>query len=1142
MATNVPTLLVGLGGIGSLIVEEVYKRIPEDRKDLIAVHAFDTDINDINDREFLKDNVTQTSTNITVGKYLDNEDESVQEWFPHEIELLKRKTMTDGAGQIRCVSRLAYRSAMKAGKLDKLEQDISKMFKSSGSKNVSSVRVMIVSSLAGGTGAGIFLQTALYLREILEKQLDKISVIIRGAFLLPDVLVYTKTVPENQWDYIRTNAYACFKELDAITKSADRQSMGDQTVSIEFEYRPDQVDIEGRQEHIITKDHLPYDYCFLYDYLTVRGEQIENYNHYLDQMINTIYLQLFSPIRKKQFSVEDNNIRDLIGERGGNRYCGAGTSHLIYPYNDLIEYFALKWAERSLSNEWCKIDEDFEAEYRSYENDINAGVSRPEPLIENKYIELIKMYSSGININPFFSLIYRTTIIDDNGIEIDTKVNRFIDSCETFIERTLKEDNQLKTANADCYIDNTKLNSREHVLTEVEDMEFNLKKLQNKVFAVVHYLKSFIVNQIIGEDCNHSEGLSSDNHYRLNMWILKQNDGPLHPVAIRYFLYQLLNMLDEKIKSLNKNNLKLKKGIDSYQYKYKETYKKPGEIFETAEDKIRAALEQNIFSKIKSLKNELKEFTKSYYNLSQAQLKRLNTYSVDYLKELVFSELHRNCLDMLEDWAHYFRNLKNVQKKLSIEIEKRAMEHEKISDPTKVFILATRKQKEKMWELIRDKLQTGSKLSPEICKRIYLGQYKRFCSRRYNKQLLHKPLENINIEKQFYNDVLNWCRNSLLKHEELNINAISALKLHLEYSINDNIDMKDIISKVDFLAQPYINNKSNKAQSDAYWGINPECLRILNDEDINEFFGSSRESIIDDPVFSQYEIIRYRNLFGLLAEDIPSFNAGTNNRSQDTGSYFLAYTKTINKMLTSIDQIVVTPHLDKRWHLPAYLPDLNKKQVIIDRKRIEKAYFLGLIYGYLKKTRFNEMNIWECHTRKFGRRTVMIGGKKIENNFYQLYCSMFHNPALVDIIIENAERQRDNDLSEHIVEGKIKIGRHEFYKGCIKCPYKEIDDKAGSNYNIIDTIFVFFHENPNKDLLNLTVDLLKSLMLEIKKYYMVVCGKYKSNLAKHNAKLFIKELCNKSIYYKDFKLSNNYVYNRWQEDINQFIEEELKKE
>ncbi|MCI3988206.1 tubulin-like doman-containing protein, partial [Bacillus vallismortis] len=62
------------------------------------------------------------------------------------------------------------------------------------------VRVIIVTSLAGGTGSGMFLQIALYLREMLRKKLQHHNILIRGAFLMPDVLVKTRTVSAKEFE------------------------------------------------------------------------------------------------------------------------------------------------------------------------------------------------------------------------------------------------------------------------------------------------------------------------------------------------------------------------------------------------------------------------------------------------------------------------------------------------------------------------------------------------------------------------------------------------------------------------------------------------------------------------------------------------------------------------------------------------------------------------------------------------------------------------------------------------------------------------------------------------------------------------------------------------------------------------------
>ena len=154
--------------------------------------------------------MTQTSTDFTVGQYLYQAGEAVYDWFPKASPELRRKTLTEGAGMIRLVSRLAYRSALEAGKLAHLTTQITHLFQVRPDDTVYSPRVMIVSSLAGGTGSGIFLQVAMYLRWLLETILGRQNIYVRGAFLLPDVLIHTQCLRDaGEHANVRANGYAC---------------------------------------------------------------------------------------------------------------------------------------------------------------------------------------------------------------------------------------------------------------------------------------------------------------------------------------------------------------------------------------------------------------------------------------------------------------------------------------------------------------------------------------------------------------------------------------------------------------------------------------------------------------------------------------------------------------------------------------------------------------------------------------------------------------------------------------------------------------------------------------------------------------------------------------------------------------------
>ena len=66
------------------------------------------------------------------------------------------KPLTEGAGQLRVISRLALRALMKEDKLTSFWQEIEKIFPVTSDQTEYGVRVIIVTSLAGGTGSGCF--------------------------------------------------------------------------------------------------------------------------------------------------------------------------------------------------------------------------------------------------------------------------------------------------------------------------------------------------------------------------------------------------------------------------------------------------------------------------------------------------------------------------------------------------------------------------------------------------------------------------------------------------------------------------------------------------------------------------------------------------------------------------------------------------------------------------------------------------------------------------------------------------------------------------------------------------------------------------------------------------------------------------
>ena len=106
-----PTIIIGLGGVGSEITamaEERLRNAPPDSskalRKLLRFAVVDTDVSALRERQRsgFQGALVQISDNMTVERYL-RYDPGAQEWFP-PCHILSRKTLTEGAGQVRAVS------------------------------------------------------------------------------------------------------------------------------------------------------------------------------------------------------------------------------------------------------------------------------------------------------------------------------------------------------------------------------------------------------------------------------------------------------------------------------------------------------------------------------------------------------------------------------------------------------------------------------------------------------------------------------------------------------------------------------------------------------------------------------------------------------------------------------------------------------------------------------------------------------------------------------------------------------------------------------------------------------------------------------------------------------------------------------
>ena len=629
---NVPALLIGLGGIGSEIVDNVYGRLKETgMAENVEALVFDTDINSQrNLTNICGECKIQTSTDKTVKFALEN-DPTAKDWFPTH-PLVEKMQMLNGAGQIRAVSRLALRSAMKAGKLNSVSAVKERLFKLGSGTSEKGLRVMIVSSMMGGTGSGMFLQIPLYIREIFESQYNTDKIEIQGTFILPDVLKGSIT-PE-QTENVYANAYASMKELNAMI-----MSLGGDGSSINLEYKPNQLNSEGMRD-IALKD-WPYDYCYFYDKEDTKGRVLSGFKDYISMIENNLYLQVFGPISDRMYSNFINEMRGTIRKNGRNIYGGIGVGELSYPYNDIVDYCVYKVLAGSLDNQLLKIDQIYRAEMDKYNRNIQNGIADQMPDRENVYITNFESLATTDN---FFSQIKRSlTEYDDNDNEVSDNIKKLQAAIDEEVLSIYNTDEEFKNQVAACYI---KPGSFSNLPAE---------KLRSVVSNCESRFRQFRIT-VEGKAQNKAEskanadwGVYSENDKSILNDFLRNKETFVNSGGIRYLRYkthknlkQAKIELDDKITdTINKLRRGEEKPFTSQNGAGVDAVKKAEEVVKS----------KGLFSK------NLKNFKEDYARKAAGHFKLLEAYCKDSLKSAYYEQSIKLLEVLISEYENMFSRL-----------------------------------------------------------------------------------------------------------------------------------------------------------------------------------------------------------------------------------------------------------------------------------------------------------------------------------------------------------------------------------------------------------------------------------------------------------------------------------------------------
>ncbi|MDR1734606.1 MAG: tubulin-like doman-containing protein [Oscillospiraceae bacterium] len=936
-----PTLLVGLGGTGSKIVRNVSKLATEEQLKYLGFVVFDTDINELRQiqDENKKVKVVQTSTMLSVGEYLNIDTHARDTWFPVNA-ILNSKTLTEGAGQVRAISRLAFDTAVRAGKLEPLHEAVQELYKLDEDQPDQALRVIIVSSLAGGTGSGLIVPVALYIKNYLATKLRLSANITRGFFILPEV--FDAVIPgQAERNNLRSNAYATLRELDAFLMKGD-DTLPDKfadTVKMEFP----RVGAGGFEQYLVR----PYDFCFLYDAKNADGRALKSFAAYLDHAASCIYAQSIGPMNKRSNSSEDNTIRKLCAERGRNRYAGAGTSLLIYPFADVKKYIALQWASQTISKQWLAFDESYHKILKQNMRMKAQGLLVPDPGAAATYIQVVETPSEQ---NKAFaeSIKSACSIYEADGM---TKMG---DKWDEYIT-ALKE----KILHAQLQGQGTMDAQEEKVLQELAGIEGGKDtwELLQSAFKEMDKFKRLIdkytqessrtIAYTVFESSEEEDAANATEPYRLERYLKNEKNEFIHPNAVRYFLYKVAEILmaeKRKVQAFNRES-------DDFFRDFSRKFDDPEtedvvEGVESLGDRRSTLLQRLGLSS--ALSDEQQALKDAYNNYMQ----QATEYRVNTVMEAVLNEGIDYVGKMTKAFEVFYKSFEVKVQSIEKDIARLRVKYKDTRGSTTRYVCATQvclEAREHECVYTGGSVEIDGRLASQIYSQV----------RRYAMKSV-RPKEELFFSDLFDKGIIGFFERKLIEEYGLkvNIDVITALEDEARYEEECETDeevqkfVEDTIRTSRALSTPFIEKPLGEEREPIFaTAYHPSLSGDENSPraDLVRRMLGDKGGVADRDI-DKNMILFYQSFYGLRANNLSKFAPPEHSATsiRDGGEYFKAYFELIGSIHPEAHRSkAITPHIDKWWHVVTKMPDLDDGNQEKQETEVFTAFFWALVGGFV---------------------------------------------------------------------------------------------------------------------------------------------------------------------------------------------------
>ena len=980
------TILVGLGGTGSRVVNNVVKELKLRNESInngqICCAILDTNVMD---NRLIRNSGTGvpvfgTGKAQSINTYMtDYTHLRMDAWCPWSPSF-GEQTIIDGASEMRVKSRIAFTDFMESGEIGRLEALINDVLKNnSGSK----IRVMIVSSLSGGSGSGMFIQVALWLRRLLGQS----AISITGTFLLPDIFVRTvKDIRENRSKVVRhySNAYAAIRDLNSLSQIAKNDALDvSERIVLGDLFDSDRDKGCGRPV---------YDWAFFVDDQDENGNYLLTMQEYERMVAQLVYMQLYAPMAESElYSVLDNAFLKFE-EADEPLYGSCGTAKAQYPMDSVLKYCTIRAAQDSLTNGWCKIDDEIRAQIIDRRQAERDGTYLPEFDPRARYVRLYEEKTSTppekMGRDRFFYFISKDAKNETrtrSGEEIITKYSdKVTDFTKALVNEHIMPVVHKHGGVSDFAIDEDTFVAEDHTVDQLVEQAKNYEKgfadALEKFDSRVDTYAEDILNAVFPLSMDDVQMNNVCSIYgMLSKADTKGKRSFVHPVSVRYMLYRVVAELEKGLKKIvlkDSRAIALSGGEASSLFDNKKTKEKEDDALKFLESR---RWYQPLDAFLDDFESRFAQFTNSKIALAE-------NYEKEKLQFIVYGKLIERINGMIEQLEAFFERMGEVSEKLGMQLAENVEETKDIVGKT-VFVLGKKEDKERIYESLDVGLDGNadpnasnsavvSKCKAVINQSVIQSVYGSYCARVRPSNTANLPYAGLNLVDAFVSDIqaifadrITGDRNN---YDKINLNIYQALCQECDAEVvanGGNILVRNDVeaaaasrrhedyfaqmtAKLERMAAPFLihDQERSTTQSGAvtmsklrFWGFHPDVVAAF--PNIN-YVLQSNSDLEANVAYSPAELCCFRATCGIGVSLIPKF------REKAGGKYFPYYEEIVNGMLERADLIkhpefalVSTPHLDKTWH--RILPHITKEKRDEERLAFYRGFWLAIAYGVI---------------------------------------------------------------------------------------------------------------------------------------------------------------------------------------------------